>query len=436
MRSYHRLKESNSPFTFSPENSGPEHQRLTQSRMKRLKTRILTVAAFVSSSTLAMAQNGSTVIGQVNSDRIPIPAVPFVNISPDARSAALGDAGVALSPGQDANGTFWNTSKLVYADNDAGASVTYTPWLRNLVGDMWLTYVSGYKKIGKNQVVGLSMNYFNLGDIQFTNESGTNTGQFYSKEYAIAGSYALKLSNELSLGLNLRFINSNLTGNEVIAGVALRPGRTAAGDISLFRNGYSPEKKWFANYGIMIQNLGGKINYGGTAQAPYFIPTNLKLGTAITNRLDDKNSLTFTVDLNKLMVPTPPRYDVATGKPLDGKKAVGERGLFEGVFGSFADAPGGFKEELQEVTVSAGLEYSWNKILAARLGYFYENPNKGNRSYVTAGFGVNYQRVGLDFAYLFQGGGQINPLNNTLRLTLSFLFDKKQRIDEAPRDNF
>ncbi len=435
MRSYHRLKTGPFPIAPTPEPLTPENQRLTQSRMKRLKTRILTVAALVSSSTLAMAQSGSTVIGQVNSDRIPIPAVPFVNITPDARSAALGDAGVALSP-NDPSGTYWNVSKLVYAERDAGVSVSYTPWLRNLIGDMWLGHFTGYKKIGKNQVIGLSLQYFNQGNIIFTNDQGVTTGNFDSKEYAATGSYALKLSDQLSLGINLKYINSNLTGDQVVAGVALRPGQTVAGDIALFRNGYSPEKKWFANYGLVIQNLGGKINYGGTAQAPYFIPTNLKLGTAITNRLDDKNSLTLTVDLNKLMVPTPPRYDATTGQPLDGKKAVGDRGLFEGVFGSFADAPGGLKEELQEVTVSAGLEYSWNKILAARLGYFYENPNKGNRSYVTAGFGVNYQRMGLDFAYLFQGGGQINPLNNTLRVTLSYMFDKKQSIGEAPRDNF
>lgn len=435
MRSYHRLKTGPVSSILSPEGVAPAPQRLTQSRMKRLKTRILTVAAFISSSTLAMAQSGSTVIGQVNSDRIPIPAVPFVNITPDARSAALGDAGVALSP-TDPSGTYWNVSKLVYAEQDAGVSVSYTPWLRNLIGDMWLGHFTGYKKIGKNQVIGLSLQYFNLGNIIFTNDQGVTTGSFDSKEYAATGSYALKLSDQLSLGINLKYINSNLTGDQVVAGVALRPGQTVAGDIALFRNGYSPEKKWFANYGLMIQNLGGKINYGGTAQAPYFIPTNLKLGTAITNRLDDKNSLTLTVDLNKLMVPTPPRYDVTTGKPLDGKKPVADRSLFEGVFGSFTDAPGGLKEELQEVTVSAGLEYNWNKILAARLGYFYENPNKGNRSYVTAGFGVHYQQMGLDFAYLFQGGGQINPLNNTLRVTLSYLFNKKQSIGEAPRDDF
>ncbi len=409
-------------------------QRLTQSRMKRLQTRFFTLAFLVGSSSFVWAQNGSGITG-VNGDRVPLPAVPFVNIAPDARSAALGDAGVALSP-TEAAGTYWNASKLIYAEHDAGASISYTPWLRNVIGDMWLTHVTGYKKIGKNQVVGLSLQYFNIGDILFTNESGTITGDFNSKEYAIGGSYALKLSDKLALGLNLKYINSNLTGDQVVAGVALRPGQTVAGDISLFSNGYSPEKKWYANYGVMIQNLGGKINYGGTAQTPYFIPTNLKVGTAITNRLDEKNSLTLTVDLNKLMVPTPPERD-ATGAIIPGRGSdPDKKGLFEGVFGSFADAPDGLKEELQEVTISTGLEYNWNKILSARLGYFYENPNKGNRSFISAGFGVRYQKVGLDFSYLFQGGGQQNPLNNTLRVSLSFLFDKKQRIEEAPRDDF
>ncbi|SDM60860.1 type IX secretion system outer membrane channel protein PorV [Siphonobacter aquaeclarae] len=398
--------------------------------MKRLQSRLFLVVALFSSSSIAWAQSGTGVNGQVNSDRVPIPAVPFLNISPDARSGALGEAGVALSP-TDANGTFWNVSKLAFAEKDAGVSLTYTPWLRNLIGDMWLSYLSGYKKIGKNQVVGLSLNYFNMGQIQFTNDQGLETAQFDSKDFSVAGSYALKLSNKLGLGLSLRYINSNLTGNQVINGVATKPGSTVAGDIALFSNGYSPEKKWYANYGVMIQNIGGKINYGGS-QNPYFIPTNLKIGTAITNRLDEKNSLTLAVDLNKLMVPTPPQRD-QNGNIIKGKD-TDKLGLFEGVFGSFADAPGGFKEELQEVTISTGLEYDWNKILQARLGYFYENPKKGNRSYITAGFGVRYQSLGLDFSYLFQGNGQQNPLNNTLRLSLSYLIDSKVRIPEAPRD--
>ncbi|MFT4032315.1 MAG: type IX secretion system outer membrane channel protein PorV [Siphonobacter sp.] len=396
--------------------------------MKRLQTHFFIALLLLGSSSALLAQ--TTVTGQVNADRIPVSAVPFLTITPDARSAGLGDAGVALSA-TDANGTYWNISKMVYAEKDAGVSLSYTPWLRNLIGDMWLGYVTGYKKIGKNQVIGLSLNYFNLGEIQFTNENGIGIGQFDSKEFAASGSYALKLSNKLALGLNLRYINSNLTGNQVINGAALKPGQTVAGDISIFSNGYSPEKKWYANYGAMIQNLGGKINYGGS-QTPYFIPTNLKIGTAITNRLDDKNSLTFTVDLNKLMVPTPPETD-SQGNITKGKDA-NSKSLFEGVFGSFADAPGGFSEELKEISVSAGMEYSWNKILAARLGYFYESPQKGNRNYITAGFGVHYQQYGLDFAYLFQGSGQQNPLNNTLRLTLSILLDKKLRIEEAPDD--
>lgn len=398
--------------------------------MKRLQSRLFLVVALISTSSIAWAQSGTGVNGQVNSDRVPIPAVPFLTISPDARSGALGEAGVALSP-IDANGTYWNVSKLAFAEKDAGVSLTYTPWLRNLIGDMWLSYLSGYKKIGKNQVVGLSLNYFNMGQIQFTNDQGIETAQFDSKDFSVAGSYALKLSNKLALGLSLRYINSNLTGNQVINGVATKPGSTVAGDIALFSNGYSPEKKWYANYGVMIQNLGGKINYGGS-QNPYFIPTNLKIGTAITNRLDEHNSLTLAIDLNKLMVPTPPQRD-QNGNIVKGKD-TDKLGLFEGVFGSFADAPGGFKEELQEVTISTGLEYDWNKILQARLGYFYENPKKGNRSYITAGIGARYQSVGLDFSYLFQGNGQQNPLNNTLRLSLSFLIDSKVRIPEAPRD--
>lgn len=382
-------------------------------------------------ATLTGHGQGPTVPGQVNATRIPLPAVPFLTISPDARSGALGDAGAALNP-TDANSTYWNVGKLPFSPKKSGVSLSYTPWLRNYIGDMWISYLSGYTKIGKNQAIGLSLNYFNLGEIQFTNNQGVSQGEFASKEFAATVSYGLKLSDNLGLGINLRYINSNLVGNQVINSTALKAGQTVAGDIGLYRQGNNPDRRWTANYGVVLQNIGGRINYGGTG-TPYPIPTNLKIGTALVGRLGEANTLNITLDANKLMVPTPPVYD-ANGQVVQGKDPA-RLSTLGGMFGSFTDAPGGFSEELQEITLSAGAEYWWRNIVAVRGGYFYENPNKGNRSFITTGFGVHYNQYGLDFSYLFQGNTEQNPLNNTLRLTLTIKLDGKNSISAVDESN-
>ncbi len=399
--------------------------------MMRLRTRIFSAATLLASlglSTTAWAQGGTTLSSQTNPDRLPTVMAPFLTLTPDARSAALGDAGVALAP-TDANALFWNPAKLLFAPDNAGVSLSYTPWLRNTgLDDMWLSYLSGYKKLGNNQVIGISLNYFNQGLIQFTNNVGTNIGTFNSRDFGVAATYARRLSQRLSLGVSLRYINSNPAGEQVLNGIAVKPGTTVAGDIGVYYHG-NTERNTYWNWGALVSNLGGQMSYGGTTRG--FIPTNLKLGTAVTTRLAEYHKLTFTFDLNKLMVPTPPQYDPANpGVILKGKDPA-KLTTLGGIFGSFTDAPGGISEELKEFNQSVGAEYWYNDLLAVRLGF--NNQPKGGYRFVTAGFGVHYNRYALDFAYLFPMGQQ-SPLANTLRLTLAIGFDKGSRVEEPDED--
>lgn len=352
-------------------------------------------------------------------------SVPFLNFTPDARSAALGDAGVALPA--DANAIFWNPSKLVFAEENSGASISYTPWLRDLIGDMYYTYLSGYKKVGKNQVIGLSLLYFDLGTIEFTTAQGLAAGTFNSREYAATASYSRRLFRNFSMGVNLKYLNSNLAGSYTVNGTAIKPGATAGVDISAFYHDHARDEVsgkgigW--SYGAMLSNLGGKINYGSAER--YFIPTNLRLGGAFTYYADQVNKFNFVVDFNKLMVPTPPVY----GTPVNGVAPIlrgkdPNRPYLSAIFGSFADAPDGFSEELKEVTISTGVEYWYNDLFAARLGYYNEANDKGGRKYLTGGLGVRLQdRYGIDFSYLMPVRGN-SPLANTFRISLLVNFNR------------
>ncbi|MFM6943319.1 MAG: type IX secretion system outer membrane channel protein PorV [Aquirufa sp.] len=352
------------------------------------------------------------VSGQINAGRIPTPTLLFLNVAPDARSAAMGDAGVALSV--DANAIHWNTAKLATTEKKMGFSLSYTPWLRNLVNDMALYNVAGYTVTKKNLVFGFSIDYFDQGMFQATLDNGTSAGNFNSKEFALGISHARKLSPALSLGMNLKYINSNLLGNYQGSGGlgnALKPAETVAADISVF---YSKPTTapWKYSYGLTLSNISGKVTYGGTEKN--FIPTNLRIGMAATHEIDDLNKLTFTVDFNKLMVPTPPAY--VNGKMVGTDPATVS--AIGGIFGSLADAPDGISEEIKEVTTSVGAEYLFNNAFALRTGYFHESEMKGNRKYFTFGLGFKMdQKYGLDFAYLVPSG-QGSPLANTLRLTL------------------
>jgi Type IX secretion system protein PorV len=364
-------------------------------------------------ATPATNVNGANQLNVINT------AVPFLNFTPDARAGGMGDAGVASSP--DANAIFWNPSKLVFSEKDAGVSLSYTPWLRDLIGDMYYTYLSGFKKLDKNSVIGGSLTYFDLGTIYFTTNQGIAAGQFNSREYAFTGSYSRRLGKNFSLGVNLKYLNSNLAGNTSVNGTALKPGGTAAADISFFykketRDDVSGRGLALA-FGGMISNLGGRISYGGEQR--YFIPTNLRLGTAVTYYADHLSKFNFVLDLNKLMVPTPPTY----GATINGVRQITagkdpNRNYFSAIFGSFADAPGGFNEELQEINIATGVEYWYNDLFAARAGYYNEPNMKGGRKYFTAGIGLRLQqRYGIDFSYLMPVK-QGSPLANTFRLSL------------------
>ncbi|GAB3738616.1 type IX secretion system outer membrane channel protein PorV [Spirosoma lituiforme] len=359
--------------------------------------------------------------GQLN---IPTSAVPFLNFTPDARSGALGDAGAALGE-VDANAIFWNPSKLVFAKQDKGASLSYTPWLRNLIGDMYYTYLSGYSKVGKNSVVGGSLMYFDLGTVDFTTATGVAAGTFNSREYAVTATFAQRLSQNFSLAVDLKYLSSNLAAGSSNQG--LKPGSTAAADISAY---YQNEARDNATgkgigwaFGGMISNLGGRVNYGGTQS--YFIPTNLRLGTRLTIFADQYNKFNFVLDGNKLMVPTP-NFQTVNGVTTN---VNANKNYFSSVFGSFADAPGGFGEELKEVTLSTGVEYWYNDQFAARVGYFNESNAKGGRKYVTTGIGLKLQqRFGVDFSYLLPVK-QGSPLSETFRISLLLSLNKGSRID-------
>ncbi len=356
---------------------------------------------------LSSAQRTNILAGQ-NTDLNPITtAVPFVSFAPDARGAALGDGGVATSP--DINSIHWNNAKLAFIDNDYGFSVSYTPWLGKIVNDMFVSYLSGYKRIDKLQTVALSLRYFDLGDINLTDEFGSPLGNFNPREWAIDGTYSRKLSNNLSIGLTTRFIRSNLSGQFSVSQDA-KAGTSVAVDLGVY---YTQDilfsgKNSTISFGGHISNFGSKVTYS-SASNENFIPTNLRLGTALKTNIDPYNSFTFVLDFNKLMVPTPSPSD-STGQSL-----------LSGVFGSFGDAPGGFSEEMKEINISTGVEYWYKDLAAFRAGYFHEHKDKGNRKFITIGLGFRYQVFGVDFAYLIPTE-QNHPLSETLRFTLLFNF--------------
>jgi hypothetical protein len=344
-------------------------------------------------------------------------AVPFLRISPDARAGAMGDAGVATSP--DANSMFWNLSKVSFAKSRSNVAVTYTPWLKELVNDVFLATLAGYYQLDEFQTISASLRYFSLGTINFTDITGMPTYDYRPREFAFDAGYARKLSDNLSVALAGRYIYSNLASGD-INGRVIKPGTAFATDLSLFytkdyEKSDNSVNTW--NVGMAITNIGTKISYTESATNKDFLPTNFALGTAYTIGMDETNKVMLTLDLNKLMVPTP-----------DSTGAYRQKSTIGGMFSSFGDAPGGFSEELQEFTVSMGGEYAFRDQFFVRAGYFYENKNKGNRKYVTAGLGVKYNMFGLNFSYLVPSGNGIqrNPLSNTLRFSLIFDLDHQE----------
>lgn len=390
----------------------------------KIKTILFISAFFVMTSSMHAQVN---VAGQDTSRRVITTAVPFLLIATDARAGAMGDAGVATSP--DANSTHWNIAKLAFIENDMGFSLSYTPWLGKIINDMSLSYLSGYYKINKEQSVGVSLSYFDMGDIQFTDEYGEDLQNFNPREFAFSGSYARMLSEDMSIGVTLKYIRSNLTGNVFASTNDGQAGVSIAADIGWYWNTEIGQNSNLA-LGATITDIGNKMTYSNDDQKE-FISTAIRLGGAYTIGLDPYNSLTFAMDFSKLMVPTPPVYVVDDNGVVivdqngDAQIARGkdpDRALLSGMFGSFTDAPDGFSEELREVMLSFGMEYWYKDLFALRGGYFWEDYDKGDRKYFTMGLGLRYNVFGLDFAYLVPQTRE-NPLAETLRFTLHFNFN-------------
>ena len=344
-------------------------------------------------------------------------AVPFLTIAPDSRSGAMGDAGVALSP--DVNANYWNPSKLAFIEGQDNVSLSYSPWLRNLISDVNLAYLSYARKIDDRNTLGVSLRYFNLGSIQLVDIGQNDQGTYRPNELSIDGSFARKFGRNFSLGLTLRYIHSGLTNGGMVNGQQTRAGNAVAADVSAYyrKESYQFGRDALLSFGANFSNIGTKMSYTSNG-AQYFLPANMRIGAADTWYLDNSSQFTLTLDLNKLMVPTPPIRNSA-GDIISGYDD--NRSVPAGVFGSFADAPGGFKEELKEISYAAGAEYGYNKQFFLRLGYFYENPSKGNRQYGTLGAGFKYDIFNLDLAYLV-ATQEKSPLANTLRFTLSANF--------------
>ncbi len=392
-------------------------------------------------------------------------AVPFLTIGPDARAGGMGDGGVATSP--DANSMHWNPAKYAFIEDKMGFSFSYTPWLRNLVNDINMAYVSFYSRIGQMQTIAFTLRYFSLGEITFTDDQGTNLGTFKPNEFTLDGTYSRKLSDYLSLAVAGRFIYSNLTQGQTVQGVETKAGISVAADVALY---WEKDVSWFKSmnarfaWGLNISNIGNKISYTSSNIEQDFIPTNLRIGPRLTLDLDDYNQLAFFFDVNKLLVPTPPVYawdSTNNPIPISGTDkfliAAGRDpnvSPIKGMIQSWYDAPGevevqkdadgnvmydpetgaalvtvkpgsAFKEELKEFYYSVGAEYWYNNIFSIRAGYFWEHATKGARQYATLGVGLRYNVFGLDFSYLIPttGGSQQHPLQNTLRFSLLFNFD-------------
>lgn len=360
-------------------------------------------------------------------------AVPFLMITPDSRSGALGDAGVALPP--DANSIHWNPAKLAFVPNDFSLSLSYVPWLKKLVPDIALSYLTGYKKIDEFSAFAASLRYFSLGDIEFTNDFGDYNGSFRPYEMALDGSYARKLSDNFSLGLSLRFIYSNLAGKTTFSnGTETKPGIAFSGDLAAFwklKETTLFNRPLNTNFGINISNVGSKITYTKETDKD-FIPMNLRIGGFTNIQIDEYNKIALLLDLNKLLVPTSPTYkydSLQGGFVIDAGKTP-DVPVMKGIFQSFSDAPGGLSEELREISPSIGAEYWYNNQFAARAGFFYEDKTKGNRQYLTLGIGVKYSIFNLDVSYLIptnnKTASETSPLENTVRFTLLFNFGSDQ----------
>ena len=328
-------------------------------------------------------------------------SVSFLNIAPESRGSALGDAGAATSP--DVYSQYWNPAKYPFTTDQFGLGISYTPWLRSLVNDIGLVDVTGYLRFDKLQTISGSIRYFSMGEIQWTNDQGDTEGKITPNEFAVDLGYSRKFSDHWGGAVVFRYIRSDIFSG--YGGSEASPGNSVAADIASY---YTNSDVYISDYpatyafGLNISNIGRKITYDDKDRL--FIPANMKFGASLELEIDDYNSIMGTVDLNKLLVPVTDSTDMSS---------------LSGIFNSFSDAPGGFSEELQEVMVSVGLEYTYDKTFSVRGGYFYENMYKGNREFFSLGAGFKMNVFSLDVSYLVPVDAS-SPLANTLRFSLTF----------------
>lgn len=399
-----------------------------------MKIRRLLLAAFVLIAASSFGQ-------KAYQPRVITTATPFLSINPDSRGGAMGDCGVATSP--DVYSMHYNPAKYVFLQDKLNVGIGYSPWLQALVKDMGLFYVAGSYKINERSAVAATMRYFSPGMIEFRDEHNTKIGEYNPNEWAFDATYSRMLGDYLSGAVAGRFVYSDLTQG---VGDYSKPGISVAADVAVY---YKRPVEWFSSvdadfaWGAAITNIGSKMAYNSSSDKKDFIPTTLRLGAGLGIDIDEYNSLAFTADFSKLLVPTPPVRDQQTGEILYGMD--NDVAVVTGMLHSFYDAPGfayntitneydnigKFYEELCEVNIGVGIEYWYNNIFAVRAGYFNETALKGNRKYVTAGAALHYNVFGLDVSYLIPVSGTVgaNPLENTLRFNLSYSFGGKKKSE-------
>jgi len=414
--------------------------------MKKLiqATAILVIISFFNQS--SSAQTGynpfAGCVTDANGECIPntlLTAMPFLRIAPDARGGAMGDVGITVSP--DPNSIHYNAANLAFTEKNTAFALTYTPWLRELnLNDVFLLHFSGYRKLSKLETVGFGLRYFSLGEINFTDAQGIDIGLGMPRELEFNVAYSRKLGDNLAASLSAKYVYSNLASGQNVNGIDINSANAFAADIGVTYKkktnlgGY--DSQW--TYGAAITNIGSKVSYTDAAEVQDFLPANLGMGAGLLMNFDNYNSMSFHFELNKLLVPSPIARNILDGdgnstpnpdwdsNPANGIADYREKSLFSGVFGSFSDAQGGFSEELREFAMSFGTEYWYDKQFAVRAGYYYENPQKGDRQYLTVGLGIQYNIFGINLSYLVPTNNRRNPLDNTLRFSLIFDFDGYQ----------
>lgn len=403
-----------------------------------MKKSLLVVFVLLSYVVLAQPTSSSATSKDLQLNSITT-AMPFLSINPDSRSGGMGDAGTALSATP--SSIYWNTAGLAFADKKSGLGISYVPWLRQLTNDIHLSYLSGYYKFGQRHAVTAGLRYFSLGNITYTDNTGGKIRDDKPSEFELISGYAFKLSDRLSIGVNGKFAYSNLTGGLIVNGAQTKAGVAGAADLSfMYRNSdltLGGSKGTYA-FGTTVNTIGNKVSYSNLSGSD-FLPMNLKIGNAYTAELDSYNKFTVSLDLQKLLVPTPAIYS-SKGELLSGK--VSNVGVISGLLQSFSDAPGlidissgdtifgsdgkaqvvkgsRLKEELNEINIATGMEYDYNDVFAVRGGFFYESTTKGARQYFNFGIGLKYNIIGFDISYI-AALKRNNPLANTLRFSIRF----------------